>query len=183
MRKKATINKSKLSQYKLYLQAKLTPLFNKLNQNKSASFIGDCSGIAVFEMLPLLAVFIILFGLTFGFWQSIHSGTLRSIAARHYAFEVINNRAHIVYHRDTIAPTGKKEYYRKNGFRFFASVQRQQSAASADMKAQKVRLNLFDSGGTKISDPSEPNQVNPIWLKISYGICLNCDCGDVDPSC
>ena len=76
-------------------------------------------GVAFVEMLPLLALFVILFGLTFGFWDSIHRGVLQSIAARHYAFEVINNRSHYIYHRDTQNPKGEFGYYGKDGHRFF----------------------------------------------------------------
>ena len=60
----------------------------------------DQKGIAIFEMLFLLLVFVVLFGLTLGFWGAIHTGTLQSISARHYSFEVLNNRTHFEYHRD-----------------------------------------------------------------------------------
>lgn len=135
------------------------------------------SGVAVLEMLPLLAVFVILFGLTFGFWASIHSGILRSIAARHYAFEVINNRSHIVYHRDTANQQPEKEqYYEKNGYRFFASVKRQQTD-DPDLLSERQAINLFDSGGTQIPEQDRDDQANPIKLKTGYGICLNFECG------
>ena len=58
------------------------------------------SGIAIFEILPLLVVFISLIGLTLGLWGAVHTGILQSIAARHYAFEVINNRTNFSHHRD-----------------------------------------------------------------------------------
>ncbi len=57
-------------------------------------------GVAVFEMLFLLVVFMILVGITLGLWGAAHSAVLQSIAARHYAFEVINNRPHFEYFRD-----------------------------------------------------------------------------------
>ena len=69
-------------------------------------FIKQASGIAVIEMLPLLVVFVSLIGITTGLWGAIHSGTLQSIAARHYAFEVINNRTHIDYVRDIPTSSG-----------------------------------------------------------------------------
>ncbi len=64
------------------------------------NFVGNNKGIALFEMLPLLVVFVALVGLTVGLWGAVHSGVLQSIAARHYAFEIINNRSHFEYHRD-----------------------------------------------------------------------------------
>lgn len=148
-------------------------------KKKTRFLLEDHSGVAVVEMLPLLAIFIILFGLTFGFWTSVHSGILRSIAARHYAFEVINNRSHIIYHRDT-GPFQKDKafYYEKNGYRFFAAVTRQERD-DPDLIAETQSINLFDSGGTKIPVHStSSNQVNPIKLKMGYGICLNFKCGE-----
>ena len=141
------------------------------------------SGASVVEMLPLLVVFIILFGLTLGLWQTIHSGVLRSIATRHYAFEVINNRTHIVYHRDTKKPQDDKQYYRKNGYRFFGSIKRQ-PISNPQPLAREKEINRFNLGGTQISSINVRNvadpdlgQVNPIKLKIGYGMCLDCQCG------
>lgn len=149
---------------------------DKKFKKKDKFLLQNQSGVAVVEMLPLLVVFVILFGLTFGFWTSVHSGILRSIAARHYAFEVINNRSHIIYHRDTTGRTGNEQYYGKNGYRFFASVIKQ--GGNPALKSGKQAINLFDSGGTKIPTPSASNQANPIWLKMGYGICLNFKCGE-----
>ena len=151
---------------KNYQQVKKKPLFLVKNQR----------GIAVVEMLPLLVVFVILFGLTFGFWTSIHSGTLSSIAARHYAFEVINNRTHFVYHRDTIPPEDD-DYYKKNGYRFFAVVD-EQPTSNLKLKPLDHRINLFDGGKTGITEfLNNTTKANPIWIKTGYGICLNFECG------
>ena len=150
---------------------------------KKKLFLGNSSGASVVEMLPLLVVFVILFGLTFGLWQSIHAGTLGSIAARHYAFEVINNRTHIIYHRDTKPPGDDKQYYKKNGYRFFASVESQPTTTRPDPKAEKKQINRFNFADTQIAGKREgignysTGQVNPIKLKIGYGICLDCQCG------
>ena len=67
---------------------------------KSKNVFLDQRGVAIFEMLFLLLVFVVLFGLTLGFWGGIHTATLQSISARHYSFEIINNRTHFEYHRD-----------------------------------------------------------------------------------
>ena len=91
-------------------------------------------GVAIFEMLFLILVFVILFGLTLGFWGAIHTATLQSIAARHYSFEIINNRTHFEYHRDwnlfssppspghmlgTTPPNLKGRYHGDLGMRLF----------------------------------------------------------------
>ena len=101
---------------------------------KSPLFLKNNKGLAVVEMLFLLPLFVVLFGLTFGFWTAIHRGSLQSIAARHYAFEVLNYRSDINYHRDVclFGPNNcdklnvNEEYYGegegKGGYRFFAVV-------------------------------------------------------------
>ena len=140
-------------------------------------FLKSQKGVAVVEMLPLLAVFILLFGLTFGFWTAIHSGILQSIAARHYAFEVINNRTHFVYHRDNNEPTSAKQYYRKNGHRFFAVVEKQTSILK--LQPREKELSLFNNNPMGIPKARQADKVNPIWLKMGYGICIDFECGGV----
>ncbi|MCZ0933061.1 MAG: hypothetical protein OXJ52_07915 [Oligoflexia bacterium] len=146
---------------------------------KKQGFLRDQRGVAMVEMLPLLSIFVILFGLTFGLWISIHSGILQSISARHYAFEVINNRTHFIYHRDIIEPGDKKSYYEKDGKRFFAIVELQASA-SPYIISEKKSLSLFDKDSLRITgDPGSGSpQRNPIWLKTGYGICIDFNCGD-----
>ena len=137
-------------------------------------------GIAYVEMLPLLVLFVLLFGLSFGLWTSIHRATLQSIAARHYSFEVLNNRTHYIYHRDTVGASGIQAYYGKNGMRFFANVENQ-PGGNPDLKAEKRELSLFNQGVTKIYSPKPGNstsfspafQRNPIMIKAGYGICID----------
>lgn len=138
-------------------------------------------GVAVVEMLFLLVVFVVLFGLTFGLWTSIHRGTLQSIAARHYAFEVINHRTNFIYHRDNEPPdTGDKDknYYQKNGNRFFAVVD-EQPVTRLKLQPKERELSLFNKSVSSFSRESRPatNKASPIWLKAGYGICLNFECG------
>ena len=146
-------------------------------KTESKMIVKNQQGVAMLEMLPLLAVFIILFGLTFGFWTSIHTGILQSIAARHYAFEVINNRTHFVYHRDTKKPINEKQYYRKNGHRFFAVVKKQTSRLK--LQPRERELSLFNADPMSVPRMRRGDQVNPIWLKIGYGICIDFECGGV----
>ena len=120
-------------------------------KKKLLSAVNNQRGIAMVEMLPLLVIFVMIFGLTFGFWTSIHSGTLSSIGARHYAFEVLNNRTHFVYHRDTQKPDNKA-YYKKNGYRFFAVIHHQEGD-DPKLEALEKKLNLFD--GTSLMTSGE----------------------------
>ncbi len=152
---------------------------------KAWPLLKDQRGVAVVEMLPLLAIFITVFGLAFGFWTSIHSGTLQSIAARRYAFEVINNRSDFVYHRDTKEAANYKQYFQKNGNRFFAVVQ-QQKNPEPKLQAEGKDLSLFNKKDPMSIEKvrQEGNKVSPIWLKTGYGICIDCKCGEVTcPKC
>lgn len=132
-------------------------------------------GLAYVEMLPLLVLFVVLFGLSFGLWTSIHRATLKSIAARHYSFEVLNNRTHYIYHRDTQSAVDYKNYYEKNGKRFFANVD-YQTADNPSLYYEEGELSLFNEGVTQINsapDPGNSSFANPIKIKTGYGICID----------
>jgi len=139
-------------------------------------------GLAYVEMLPLLVLFVVLFGLSFGLWTSIHRATLKSIAARHYSFEVLNNRTHYIYHRDTTSAEGFEDYYGENGKRFFANVN-YQLTENPDLDYEERELSLFNEGVTQINPAPDPrnssfDQTNPIGIKTGYGICIdtgNCE--------
>ena len=163
-----------MSQFKRRLSLKIQNL--KFFQKAAVSN----KGIAYVEMLPLIILFVMLFGLTFGLWTSIHNGTLRSIAARHYAFEVLNNRTHFVYHRDT-SEGSSQQYYKKNAYRVFLNV-KHQTASNPENIPESNPLSLFDQGilKTKPSDTANSKfpQSNPIYLKMGYGICIDSKCGE-----
>ena len=142
-------------------------------------FLKEEKGVAITEMLFLLIVFVMFFGLTFGFWSTIHSGTLNSIGARHYAFEVLNNRTHFIYHRDRPdTKVDSESYYKKNGYRFFAVVQ-YQPGDEPDLKSLEGKLNWFDGNKAWNAGKNRTEQkANPVWIKSGYGICIDFNCGD-----
>ena len=153
--------------------------FKKIKTRFKVNFLTNQKGVAMVEMLPLLAIFILLFGLLFGFWSSIHSGTLNSISARRYAFEVLNNRTHFIYHRDTRAPEGAISYYEADGKRFFATVKSQSDIL---LEANKRSFNLFNEAGLRITGEPPCRYKNEkgeciIKIKTGYGICIDVDCG------
>ena len=158
----------------------------EIQKTKSCSWttLKDQKGIAYVEMLPLLVLFVLLFGLSFGLWKSIHRATLKTIAARRYSFEVLNNRTHYIYHRDTLPANGPDQFYQK-GRRFFANIDYDESGSGEDLKKEKVELSLFDQGVVKINTPSPKNskfeQTNPIEIKVGYGICIDHNCGGLPP--
>ena len=138
------------------------------------------------EMLPMLVIFIILFGLLLGFWSTVHRGTLQNMSARHYAFEVLNNRTHFIYHRDTPGASADKsqDYYEKPGFRYFAIVE-SQTGGSPVLRPPRKEINLFDLNASSKADKKfsrwmrDTTQANPVQLKQGYGICLDCKCGGI----
>ena len=145
-------------------------------------------GIAYVELIFLIPVFVMFFGLTIGLWASIHSGTLRSIAARHYAFEVLNNRTEFIYHRDTaVEGVGTKQYYKRNGKRIFANVKHQPvTVTPPDPIPARSWLNLFKGQGSAQDarlvkgkqTQSGCEKIEPaLQFKIAYGICLDYNCG------
>ena len=183
--------------------------------NKKTASLKNNKGIALFEILPLLVVFVTLVGLTVGLWGAVHSGVLQSIAARHYAFEVINNRSHFEYHRDFEPPvisnssvmygnsefSAKNDYYGGVGSRLFI-IKADTDSSAEELYVTHRGINFFeelkrgysenprgiipaqestlDSSFHRISmqDDSDVQPVNPLWLMIGYGICLDCPCGD-----
>jgi len=64
------------------------------------SVLYDERGMAVFEIIPILVIFVVLINFSLGFFGIVHSGILSSIAARNYAFETFRNRANLNYFRD-----------------------------------------------------------------------------------
>jgi hypothetical protein len=151
-------------------------------------------GFATMEALLLLSVFTVLLSFALGMFGVIHSGILNSIAARTYAWETFTNRTNLSYFRDPPS-NGIPTHFSGLGFRAHTVV----SEA------------LIDSGGEnflattrQISDFSEEQinsapdyhgslpidlnkrsrsvaEVNPVWVRTIYGICLNSDCGGISP--
>lgn len=152
------------------------------------------NGLAVFEIVPILVIFILLLNFALGFFGAIHSGILNSIAARNYAFETFRNRANLNYLRDS----GTAVFYFSGlGYRFHGTIS---DAASTDKwVATKRGLKFTDSGadilntadsathsskvpkissGQKASDVIGENDFENVWVRTLYGICLNNKCGD-----
>lgn len=164
----------------------------KQYQYKSLFFLGDSSGVAMVELLPFVVLILVLVSLTFGLWSSIHAGTLGSIAARHYAFEVMNNRSNFNCHRDTVECIGTSQYYKKMGYRFFAVVKEDQPPPPAlELKLKRRPINLFEGFNRSFINKTQFINNNPpsggplpplypkhIRLKQGYGICVNCNCGN-----
>lgn len=152
-------------------------------------------GNAMIEIVPILAIFILLVNFALGFFGLIHSGILGSIAARNYAFETFRNRADLHYLRDI--PGSPADFsYSNAGLRYHAirsEASRSQEGFEATRRpirfseirgvAEETGLgehNLKVKGiaeGQRASENGIDEGVNPAWVRTAYGICLNANCG------
>ena len=154
-------------------------------------------GNAMVEIVPILALFILLVNFSLGFFGVIHSGILNSIGARNYAFETFRNRADLRYLRDTKGS--------ENGFTYAMPQLRFHSVIKENAKAQAFEatrrpiafMDLSSTGvatdkkgnpqehqktkgiieGQRASQTGIDEGVDPVWIKTSYGICLTAVCG------
>lgn len=149
-------------------------------------------GMATIETLPILIIFVMLVAYMMGSFGIIHTGILHSIAARNYAFETFRHRANLVYFRDD----AKAEVlnYAKIGTRFhgiapetyktddgFRPTQRSISMVMTTDPVNEKNENLHNSILGQVRDGvrvKETAAVNPVWIKVQYGICMDANCGD-----
>ena len=176
-------------------------LNKKLSGSKDQSkkrFSEDESGMAVLETVPLLVVFIVLMTYAMGYWGAIHGGILNSMAARTYAFETMRNRSNLTMFRET---SNKETFYKQN-FRFHAvngfdygnvKVSAEEFYASRypisfdnfqvdeDLTTQRKvdlhrQITSVEEQRITRGRVKPEQRVNPIWVKIGYGYCLNIQC-------
>lgn len=145
-------------------------------------------GSAIVETLPLLIIFMTILGNIWGFFMAVHSGILSSIGARTYAFETFRNRTDLTYFRDQQTSNGSPSpatiNYYKTKVRVHAVTKA--SRASSGFKPMTIDYGRFSptqsNNPDKITSHSIKNifyekerreGVKKIWLRSSYGICLN----------
>lgn len=167
-------------------------------KSKKSSRIGNEKGMAIFEMIPIIVVIVLLINFSLGFFGAVHTGILNSIAARNYAFSTFNHRANLTYFRST---RNAEIHYKNYGMRIHGTRDEQMSSGD-NWAATKRKIDFFDfkgraeTAGGKNEHNNQVNNavcdfgaqgctnprndrvsVNPIWIKTSYGICLNAACG------
>lgn len=147
---------------------------------------------AVFEMIPLLLIIVLFVNFSLGFFGAIHTGILNSISARNYTFETFRNRANLVYFKNT-DPNSLSKHFAKAGMRIHGTTT-ENSNSSQNWLATSRMIDFIESDqraaeitGTDASSHSKTRGVpdgrnttvgvNPIWIKTTYGICLNASCG------
>ena len=128
----------------------------------------------------------------------IHSGILNSIAARNYAFETFRNRSNLNYLRDTVdSSTGDslRVTYSKTGMRYHGVIKENARGASWIVTQRPIKFTDLSGDfevkgadehtsqvksiveGKSTTDVGITEGVNPGWVRVIYGICLNATCG------
>lgn len=164
---------------------------------KMNSTLKSEKGIATFEAVALMSIFILFLSYGVGMFGIIHSGILNSIAARTYAWETFSHRTNLTFFRDNRPnPETLKQNYSAlsashYGFRAHG-ISSELPSASFEWKATTRLLaftgaqpnlenetNVHNTGLSVLDYRREKIGVNPVWIKTVYGICLNSACGGV----
>lgn len=164
-----------------------------LNMEKNTAVKNE-RGMATIEVVPLIFIFVVLLSYSLGAFGVIHTAILHSIAARNYAFEVFRGRSNLTYFRDNKG--AQKEHYRKMGARLFTiiSENRPEGVNQFMVSERSIRMGMpYDTVIGRDQDDiheqkvfeniqdgkrNETVGVNPVWIRVMYGICLNARCGD-----
>ncbi|HEY1080340.1 MAG TPA: hypothetical protein VGE46_09580 [Bdellovibrio sp.] len=155
-------------------------------------------GMAVFEIIPIVVIIMMFINFSLGFFGAIHTGILNSIAARNYAFETFRNRSDLTYFRNNSADTetefsqvkqrvhgtisekqasvykGNPPWAASSRLIDFMSFSNRAAEEIGNSKGEHAKTRGISDG--RVSE-SVHQGVNPIWIKTTYGICLNSSCG------
>jgi hypothetical protein len=148
-------------------------------------------GLAMVETVPLIVVFVALLSFTLGLFGVIHTATLNSIGARTYAFETFRQRTDLSIFRENGSGlnAGRALTYETKGWRFHAvnheSDDRNRFVPTTRLVAFGRELpegaNDISVHNQQIYELPRRNEriaVNPVWIMVGYGICLNAQCGN-----
>lgn len=169
-------------------------------KNKSLRPQNNEKGSATIEAVPLLVIFIVLIGYGLGLFGVIHTSILNSIAARTYAFETFRNRVDLTYHREHSSvllahqrvPAGNPnpgvryhyisgENVQNASSTFYATVRPiDLSRATGEVKGstQDHNSRIYALPQRNRGEEGGGVEVNPAWIKVGYGMCVNFQCGD-----
>jgi hypothetical protein len=162
---------------------------------KASRSFANQDGMAVLEMIPVMIVIVVVLKYTYGFFGVIQSATIQSIAVRNYAFETFRHRSRLSYLREVDTLEDRFKY--RKGMRLHG-VRDENSRASAtpdwDVTVRNITFPTKESdilGSSaflsRIQEQknitvgrrySEGDGVNPVWLAIRYGMCIDHKCGE-----
>lgn len=162
-----------------------------MSTSKQRRFKDSEKGQATFEAVPLLLVFVLFVGYGMGAFGIVHTGILQSISSRTYAFETFRHRHNVTYFREN---NGATQHYRDIGIRLHAIKSETGSDGTLYSYASERQITFAFSGDTvgrtrqkhqqtvdtiqSARRASANTSVNPAWIRVQYGICINASCGD-----
>ena len=166
-----------------------------MKQVKKKNLHSDEKGMATLEAIPLLICFLVLIAHSFGFYGIIQTGILNSIAARTYAFETFRHRSNLYFFRENrLQGTVRSNYFSSNtrlhGVNAEDNPINAVQGSIATERQLAIGITVPDEGRTnasihnqevyKIQEGQQNTTVatSPVWIMVSYGICLNEKCGD-----
>ncbi|MCB0390201.1 MAG: hypothetical protein KDD58_02865 [Bdellovibrionales bacterium] len=156
---------------------------------KAKKIITNSKGMATFEAVPLIVLFVMLVGYALGLWGVVHKATLSSIGARQYAFDTLRNRANYMYFVDY---GGNANLHHKNyGYRYHAITDPGERFNAPNTpitvgkkpkseNLHKLNVDSQELHNVGIFDLQKRNQkveFSHAWIMTGYGICINAECG------
>jgi hypothetical protein len=162
-----------------------------MKNSKALRILKDEKGMAMFEAIPLIIMFVTLICFAFGFFGVIHTAALHSIAARTYAFETFRNRTNVYVFREDGSGLSKPRHFTKKGWRYHA-VQHETDPRDrfvATTRPISFGRALATEGNSELvhNDSvfnlqvrNESVNANPVWVMVGYGICLTATCGNAN---
>jgi hypothetical protein len=150
-------------------------------------------GLATIETLPLLVIFLIMMGYSFGLYGVLQSAIINSISARAYAFETFRNRTNLIYFRTNSAAGALNYQYNAVGSRLHTVISEAKDPGvlfpvterPLAMGLASIPDEASTAGDASFHNNTLPGMyaqarylkgVAPVWLKIGYGMCLNPTC-------
>ncbi len=162
------------------------------NRNKFSSERGT----AMIETLPILVIFIMLFGYSIGLFGVVHTAILNSISSRTYAIETLSNRSDVTLFRDRRGVDGLT-HYAGYGTRFHTIDPEQAASALARQGTQYATTRPLDfsrrAPASTVGSVLDHNfniyqivgrnrqgmvEASPAWVMVGYGMCITAKCGD-----
>lgn len=157
-------------------------------------------GFATIEALTMLFIMVSLMSFTIGSFGVVHTGIVNSIASKTYLWEMMEMRADVSYHRSNpgyAAGAWNESMRAKPGFRYGGIASERNSGSSSprfNATARNVDFRIAkDNDGQSSDSATKHNQtrnlnlnerasveVDDVWVKTTYGICLNAACGGVE---
>jgi hypothetical protein len=146
-------------------------------------------GFAMLESVPLIVLFVVLTSFGLGFFGMIHTAVLHSIAARAYTFETFRQRANLYYFREDGSGLSRPINFSRKQWRYHAinheSDPRDLFVATArpiaigrSTAAEDASIETHNQQIFQLQPRNERVSVNPGWVMVGYGICMNAQCGN-----